>query len=69
MQKYAAKIHFNDVEMSKDQYLNLLGADSSDAKKLKGIKDEVIFRYGVIQVDDMIRDLQYWESLMVSSML
>jgi hypothetical protein len=32
-------------------------------------KEKVHFRYGIIGVDDLQRDLRHWETLLVSSMM
>ena len=35
----------------------------------KGQQTFVKIRYGVINLDDMLRDLQHWETLLVSSFM
>lgn len=34
-----------------------------------GKKNQIGLRYGVVQFDDMIRDLKYWETLLTSSFM
>ena len=66
LQKHAAKVHFNEIALPKTEFIELIG--NKDVK----FEDEgslVRFRYGIIGDNDMIRDLQYWETLMVSSMM
>jgi hypothetical protein len=32
-------------------------------------ENKLNFRYGIIQLEDLVRDLNYWETLCVSSMM
>jgi hypothetical protein len=59
-QERAARIHFNHMSL-KD--MAELTDEAHDPDKL------VNFRYGVIELEDMLRDLQHWETLMVSTFM
>ena len=52
-------MHFNHckIDMSK------LELDSDDEQ------ESVNIRYGIIQIEDMMRDLQHWETLLSSSFM
>jgi len=52
-------VHFNHTALE-DQSLEKL-ADGSYRK--------VNIRYGIIELDDMLRDLETWETLLVSSFM
>lgn len=61
---FGAKIHFNEVSMKTPEYMKML--EDSDEE----YEEEIIrFRYGVITMDNLLRDLKYWETLAVSSMM
>lgn len=57
-QQHAAKVHFNHMSLMDETLLTK-----------KGEPTKVNIRYGVIEVDDMIRDLEHWETLLVSSFM
>jgi len=59
VQKRGAKIHFNEVYLPKDY-----DPESDHDNSL-----QIPFRYGIIKLDDLKRDLKYWETLLVSSMM
>lgn len=65
---YGAKIHFNDVKVPKDRYLELL-EEKLLPEEIDDDHDNVHFRYGIVHINDLVRDLKYWETLMVSSMM
>jgi hypothetical protein len=58
-QKYAARVHFNYTALE-DQTLPRLP---------DGQFQKVNIRYGIIELDDMLRDLETWETLLVSSFM
>jgi hypothetical protein len=58
-QNYAARIHFNYMTLD-DKSLPLL--PNGDTQKVN-------FRYGIIELDDVMRDLEHWETLLVSSFM
>lgn len=58
-QNYAAKIHFNNMSIE----------DSSLPLLANGQSQKVNIRYGIIEMDDMMRDLEHWETLLVSSFM
>jgi hypothetical protein len=35
----------------------------------KGEKNLINLRYGIVEFDDMVRDLKYWETLLASSFM
>ena len=51
--------------MKKEEYLTLLDNEYDFPDK----QENVHFRYGVIGINDLKRDLKYWETLLVSSMM
>lgn len=54
-QNIAAKAHFN--------WMTLID------KNEDGSTNTVVYRYGIIQTDDVLRDLEHWETLLVSSFM
>ena len=56
-QARAARIHFNSKTMPE------VYTDS------EGNHKDIKVRYGIIEIDDVLRDLHYWETLMVSSFM
>lgn len=67
LQTRGSKIHFNDVQMPKDDYVKMM--ETTDDIPFNDELENVHFRYGLINVSDMKRDLKYWETLMTSSMM
>jgi hypothetical protein len=65
LQTKGAKMHFNDVKIPIDEYVEMLEDNSIQEDGLKDIH----FRYGIIHINDMKRDLKYWETLLTSSMM
>ena len=53
-------MHFNNIKLENNQCLKELTNGESCSLKL---------RYGIIEIDDMLRDLQYWETLLTSSFM
>lgn len=43
--------------------------DSQLEEVSKGSKKEVNLRYGIVEYDDMLRDLEHWETLLTSSFM
>ena len=67
IQSHGAKIHFNSVDnqdLSEIVKANNFQTDLSP-EQLKNTS----LRYGVIGMQDLVRDLHYWETLLVSSMM
>ena len=62
-QEHGAKAHFNYMTIKDQDLINkLVGKDFEQ-------RDRIQIRYGVIALDDMLRDLQHWETLLVSSFM
>ena len=57
-------MHFNHIRIDNCEHIFKDASMMSDGEECS-----VKIRYGVINMDDMLRDLQYWESLMTSSFL
>lgn len=53
--------------MPKDDYVKMM--ETTDDIPFNDELENVHFRYGLINVSDMKRDLKYWETLMTSSMM
>jgi len=66
LQKRGAKMHFNDVKVDTADYVKMLETEQSPFEE--GV-NKVHFRYGIIRITDLVRDLKYWETLMGSSMM
>jgi hypothetical protein len=66
VQKNGAKIHFNNVKIPIDSYKYLLEDKEFEFEENQ---KNVPFRYGIVNTSDLIRDLDYWETMMVSSMM
>jgi hypothetical protein len=66
VQKNGARIHLNDVKIPTDNYKNLLEDEEFEFEENQ---KEVHFRYCIVNTSDLVRDLKYWETLMVSSMM
>lgn len=58
-QKYGTRCHFNHMTIE----------DSQLEEVSQGSKKEVNLRYGIVEYDDMIRDLEHWETLLTSSFM
>ena len=56
-QKYGARVHFNHMTLECP-----IQSEMSDNKL-------ITLRYGVVEYNDMLRDLKYWEALVASSFL
>lgn len=63
MQEYGARIHFNEFKTDVRAAVNLSEDDESMSN------GSLKIRYGVIELDDMLRDLQHWETLLTSSFM
>jgi hypothetical protein len=63
---YGAQIHFNDVKIPTEEYKVHL---ENDQFLFEEDQKDVHFRYGIVNTGDLVRDLKYWETLMVSSMM
>jgi len=57
-QNKGAKIHFNFMKVEDPEISELLKR-----------KHMINIRYGIIELEDLKRDLQFWETLMCSSMM
>ena len=55
-----ARMHFNTTTLQNVD----LGQDLSD-----GESGSIRIRYGIIELDDMLRDLKHWETLLTSSFM
>ena len=53
-------MHFNHMELGSVDTIKSLSGGAEDKLKL---------RYGVISLEDMLRDLQHWETLLTSSFM
>ena len=60
IQDMGARLHFNHIELSENEQIKEIS---------NGEADKVKIRYGVISLDDMLRDLQHWETLLTSSFM
>ena len=63
IQDVAARMHFNHTKIAATEHIKGLSDGEGDAP------DEINIRYGVIAYDDMLRDLQHWETLAASSFM
>ena len=59
IQQMGARMHFNHMEIDNGYVKEISNGDQSN----------IMLRYGVINMDDMLRDLQYWETLLTSSFM
>eukprot|EP00347_Sterkiella_histriomuscorum_P021408 403334078 len=57
-QNKGAKVHFNTIKIEDTEVIDQTG-------KLEYLN----LRYGVIQYEDLVRDLSYWETMLVSSLM
>jgi len=53
-------VHFNYMDLKTNEHCKTISDDESCDFKI---------RYGVIELDDMLRDLQHWETLLTSSFM
>lgn len=60
MQNIGARMHFNIIRLDNNDEIKVM----SD-----GEEQSVKMRYGIISLDDMLRDLQHWETLLSSSFM
>ena len=60
IQECAARMHFNHMHIDASEHIKQIS--NGEAKNVK-------IRYGVIAFDDMLRDLQHWETLLTSSFM
>ena len=58
--KVGARMHFNHIELEKNSFVEQLNGGKECKTKL---------RYGVINMDDLMRDLEHWETLLSSSFM
>ena len=58
-QTMCARMHFNHIELDIE----------SQEKDGQVAQSKCKIRYGIINLDDMIRDLQHWETLLTSSFM
>ena len=57
--QYAAKVHFNHMTIQ----------DEMAEKLTHGKAQTLKIRYGIVDIDDVLRDLETWETLLVSSFM
>ena len=60
IQEFGARMHFNTTTLQNAELVK----DLSD-----GEQDSIKIRYGVIELDDLLRDLKLWETLLTSSFM
>jgi len=60
IQEYGARMHFNHMKLSNIEQIKQMS---------NGETCSLDVRYGVISLDDMLRDLQHWETLLSSSFM
>ena len=60
IQDMAARMHFNHTTINSSEHIQQIS---------NGETDRVKIRYGIIQIDDMLRDLHHWETLLSSSFM
>ena len=60
IQDMAARVHFNHTKLTASEHIKELS---------NGEASQVQIRYGIISLDDMLRDLQHWETLLTSSFM
>ena len=58
IQKFGARMHQNHLKLTAD-----------DLRQPEMGKDKLQIRYGVIELDAMLRDMRKWDTLLVSSFL
>ena len=58
-QKKGARVHFNHASLECPTF----------NKITKGEKNMINLRYGIVEYEDMVRDLKYWETLLASSFM
>ena len=58
-QDKGARVHFNYKILNDPTLLQLTN----------GAQSQISLRYGVVQYEDMVRDLKYWETLLSSSFM
>jgi len=58
-QNKGARVHFNHTSLECPTLTKLN----------KGDKSMINLRYGIVEFDDMVRDLKYWETLLASSFM
>jgi len=68
VQRRGAKIHFNEILLP-NEYNELILDGQGKSRNASEEPEDVYFRYGIIGLNDMMRDLKYWETLLVSSMM
>ena len=60
IQQYGARMHFNHMKLGDCEQIRSLNGGQACPVKI---------RYGIINLDDMLRDLQHWETLLTSSFM
>ena len=53
-------MHFNQLTLKENEFVKEIS---------EGKQEELKIRYGVISTEDMLRDLEHWETLLTSSFL
>lgn len=64
IQDMAARMHFNHVKLNTSEHTDCLRHETEEE-----CPKEINIRYGVIALDDMVRDLHHWETLLTSSFM
>ena len=63
-------MHFNKISIPIEDFKIFNGLKNIENKFIiPNQENKLNFRYGVIQLEDLVRDLNYWETLCVSSMM
>ena len=60
IQDFGANIHFNNITLKDNEHIKEMS---------NGEQTQAQIRYGVIAIDDMLRDLKLWETLLTSSFM
>ena len=60
IQDAAARMHFNQLTLEENEFVKEISDGEQTSLKI---------RYGVISTEDMLRDLEHWETLLTSSFL
>lgn len=58
-QQKGARVHFNHTSLECPTLSKITG----------GEKNLINLRYGIVEFEDMVRDLKYWETLLTSSFM
>ena len=69
IQEYGARIHFNEFKAEGKEVLELLSKEEESTSAEPTSSQALKIRYGVIELGDMMRDLEHWETLLTSSFM